>query len=90
MRCRPFTRENLGQAFPGRKHVRLTFFASWCQSCKEHLDSAEALVGVFDDADRIERVIATLGLQQPCFIDAGLARELGVEGLPIQKTIELD
>jgi hypothetical protein len=66
---------------------KLVFFASWCGSCKEHLQLARTepdtgLVLVFDQVDQGNGVLRALGLKNECVTSPELVRRFGVEALP--------
>lgn len=72
---------------------RVVFFASWCGSCKAHLEEAKAdptgtaVAVVFDDVPKAERALNRLGMKNACIASEQLAKEQKVEALPAERTI---
>lgn len=90
--CATLGPANVQAALGGRPKTEVVFFASWCAECREHLEKAKApnaiVVATFDEKDAAEKVVAKLGVKAPCFVDDGLAKELGVKSVPA--TLVLD
>lgn len=62
------------------------FFASWCPSCREHLEHSnpekDLLIATFDEKNQAERALAALKISTPCLLDDGIAKELKILDVP--------
>ena len=90
-RCPAMESEEFARYVVSSGAKRVIFFASWCISCREHLQSAgkeDIIVGVFDEANRIERLAEKLKTDAPCVQGDGIAKSYGVTSLPASRPIQ--
>ncbi len=74
--------------------VQLVFFASWCLSCKEHLEALKSakntfFIATFDRKDKAEDVLKYLKMENASCIYDGegtFSEYFGVTELPATKT----
>lgn len=96
VQCEPLTPAELAQRMRASNapSFQLIFFSSWCSDCAVHLKKLEnnktILVGTFDKRERIEKIVAKLGLKNPCFMNSGLAERLGVKVVPAERSVTLE
>ena len=81
----------IAENLKNRGDANVIFFASWCASCKPHLeakyDDATVFVAVFDEQKRAEKVLNALKIEGICFTSDEFARDLGVRSLPAARII---
>ena len=89
--CPAITPENLDSLLASKNNpVTVKFFASWCGSCKEDLESLRGklpdnkliLLSAFDDESSSVTTLNHFGVNQACFAGDAVARKLGVRHLP--------
>ena len=89
--CENATFDELKSKLKGKGELNLVFFASWCISCKPHLqaqhDSNVVFIAAFDEKPRAEKVLSSFGLTNPCFIGDDITNSLGIRGVPASKKI---
>ena len=88
--CPPLDAEGLTKLTAGAERTDLVFFASWCGECAEHLRSlppGAVVVAAFDERGTAEAALGKLGIQAPCYTDAGVAERLGVKAVPAEVTV---
>lgn len=62
--------------------------ASWCSSCKEKLQQAQAkpddfvILVAFDTAEPMEKVLKKFSIASPCIYGEDLVKELKIDALP--------
>ncbi len=75
--------------------IQLVFFASWCLSCKDHLEALKSakntyFIASYDRKDKAEDVLKFLNMEKvPCIYDKGntFSEYFGVNELPAIKTL---
>jgi thiol-disulfide isomerase/thioredoxin len=89
--CPEITLQNLDALLAAKKDpVAVKFFASWCGSCKDDLESMRGkssdphviLLSAFDDETAAVATLNHFGVDQACFNGDAIARKLGVRHLP--------
>lgn len=89
--CPEITPQNMDALLATKKNpVTVKFFASWCGSCKDDLESMRGksqdpnliLLSAFDDETAAVATLNHFGVDQACFKGDAIARKLGVRHLP--------
>ena len=84
--CPKLNRAGLMQLLKTRKHAKVVFFASWCESCRPHLQASDPkhdlAIALYDDPKPASRALRSLNVQTPCYTDDGIAKSLQIESLP--------
>ena len=63
----------------------VVFFATWCASCAQHLRpnaKPAILVATFDAPEAVVYALRRMQVRQPCLLDGGAAKALGVRSVP--------
>lgn len=88
--CPQATFEELSKALAGSGDTKIIFFASWCSSCKEHLEKPQAantiFVAAFDEPLRAEKVLQSFNVSNRCFWSDDVARHFNVRSLPATRS----
>lgn len=89
--CPEITPQNFDALLTAKKNpVTVKFFASWCGSCKDDLESMRGkssdpnviLLSAFDEEAAAVATLNHFGVNQTCFNGDAIARKLGVRHLP--------
>lgn len=89
--CPKTSFEDLKSRLKGRGEISIVFFASWCVSCKPHLEQKHGedtvFVAVFDEQERAEKVLRSFSVERLCFTSDGIGEALEVRSLPATRKI---
>jgi hypothetical protein len=93
--CVPGGLKALAALLEQKPAEELVFFASWCRSCKPHIENLQpdqVLIASFDEqvaAEKVVRLLSKGGQQPRCLWDEGneIAEHYGVKGLPASRKV---
>ena len=89
--CTAIAQQDFDLLLAAKKNpVTVKFFASWCGSCKDDLESLRGksrnsniiMLSAFDDETSSVAALNHFGVDQACFNGDAIARKLGVRHLP--------
>ena len=88
--CPPATFQEISQTLKGAGETKLVFFASWCSSCKQHMENPDpehtVFVAVFDEQARAEHILKSYSVKSRCFYSDDTAKFFDVRSLPAVKS----